>query len=73
MPSFCYAIAFFLQLLAISKVGQSKTALLLYTEPVVAIFVATIFLKEMLNIFQLLGALIVIISLMFATFRTNKI
>ena len=72
IPSFCYAIAFFLQLLAIPKIGQSRTALLLYTEPVVAILGATILLNETLNIYQSLGAIIVISSLIYATYQTNK-
>ena len=72
IPSFCYAIAFFLQLLAIPKIGQSRTALLLYTEPVVAILGATILLNETLNIYQSLGAGIVISSLIYATYQTNK-
>ena len=72
IPSFCYAIAFFLQLLAIPKIGQSRTALLLYTEPVVAILGATILLNETLNIYQSLGAIIVISSLIYATSQTNK-
>ena len=71
IPSFCYAIAFFLQLLAIPKIGQSRTALLLYTEPVVAILGATILLNETLNIYQSLGAIIVISSLIYATYQTN--
>ena len=72
IPSLCYAVAFFLQLLAIPRIGQSKTALLLYTEPIVTIFMATVLLKEVLNFYQLLGAVIVISSLIFATYQTNK-
>ena len=68
----CYAIAFFLQLLAIPKIGQSKTALLLYTEPIVAVLASIILLKEVLNSYQSLGAIIVISSLVFATYQTNK-
>ena len=37
IPSFSYAIALFLQLLAIPRIGQSNTALFLYLEPIVAI------------------------------------
>ena len=72
IPSLCYAVAFFLQLLAIPRIGQSKTALLLYTEPIVTILTATVLLKEVLNFYQLLGAVIVISSLIFATYQTNK-
>ena len=72
IPSLCYAIAFFLQLLAIPKIGQSRTALLLYTEPVVAILSATILLNEILNMYQSLGAIIVISSLIYATYKSNK-
>jgi drug/metabolite transporter (DMT)-like permease len=72
IPSLCYAIAFFLQLLAIPKIGQSRTALLLYTEPVVAILSATILLNETLNMYQSLGAIIVISSLIYATYKSNK-
>jgi drug/metabolite transporter (DMT)-like permease len=72
IPSFCYAVAFFLQLSAIPRIGQSKTALLLYTEPMIAVLAAIVLLKEVLNFFQSLGAIIVISSLIFATYNTNK-
>tara|TARA_B110000196_G_scaffold307650_1_gene307502 strand:- start:248 stop:1111 length:864 start_codon:yes stop_codon:yes gene_type:complete len=72
ISSFCYAIAFFLQLSAIPRIGQSKTALLLYTEPIVAVLTSIILLKEILNLYQSLGAIIVISSLIFATYQTNK-
>ena len=72
IPSLCYAIAFFLQLLAIPRIGQSKTALLLYAEPIVTILMATFLLKELLNFYQLFGAVIVISSLIFATYQINK-
>ena len=72
VASLCYAIAFFLQLSAIPRIGQSKTALLLYGEPIVTILTATILLKEKLNLYQSLGAVIVIGSLLFATYKTNK-
>lgn len=72
ISSFCYAIAFFLQLSAIPRIGQSKTALLLYTEPIIAVLASIILLKEILNLYQFLGAIIVIGSLLFATYQTNK-
>jgi len=72
IPSFCYAVAFFLQLSAIPRIGQSKTALLLYTEPMIAVLAAIVLLKEVLNFFQSLGVIIVISSLIFATYNTNK-
>ena len=72
ISAFCYAIAFFLQLLAIPRIGQSKTALLLYTEPIVAVLASIFLLKEVLNLYQSMGAIIVISSLIFATYQTNK-
>ena len=72
ISSFCYAIAFFLQLSAIPRIGQSKTALLLYTEPTVAVLASIFLLKEVLNLYQSLGAIIVIGSLIFATYQTSK-
>ena len=72
ISAFCYAIAFFLQLFAIPNIGQSKTALLLYSEPIVAVFASIVLLKELLNFYQSLGAIIVIASLIFATYQTNK-
>ena len=63
---------FFLQLLAIPKIGQSKTALLLYTEPIVAVLASIFLLKEVLNTYQSLGAILVISSLVFGTYQTNK-
>ena len=73
IPSLCYAVAFFLQLSAIEKIGQSKTALFLYMEPVVTILGATILLNETLNFYQSIGAIIVISSIIYATYHTNKI
>ena len=72
ISSFCYAIAFFLQLSAIPRIGQSKTALLLYTEPTVAVLASIFLLKEVLNFYQTVGAIIVVSSLIFATYLTNK-
>ena len=72
ISSFCYSIAFFLQLLAIPRIGQSKTALLLYAEPITAVLASIILLKEVLNFYQSLGAFLVISSLIFATYHTNK-
>ena len=72
ISSFCYAIAFFLQLSAIPRIGQSKTALLLYTEPTVAVLASIFLLKEILNLYQSLGAIIVISSLIYATYQTSK-
>ena len=67
IASFCYAIAFFLQLLAIPRIGQSKTALLLYIEPIVAILSAIFLLNESFNNYQIFGAVIVISCLAYAT------
>ena len=72
IPSFSYAIALLLQLLAIPKIGQSNTALFLYLEPVVAIIGAVILLQETLNTYQLFGSIIVLISLALATYLTEK-
>ena len=67
-----YTIAFILQLFAIQQIGQSRTALLLYIEPVVGILGATILLSEMLNNFQVLGVFIVIFSLISGTYESKK-
>jgi drug/metabolite transporter (DMT)-like permease len=72
IASFCYTIAFFLQLLAIPRIGQSKTALLLYAEPIVAILSAIYLLDESLNNYQIFGAVLVLSSLAFATYITQK-
>ena len=72
IPSISYAIALFLQLLAIPRIGQSNTALFLYLEPVVAIIGAVILLKETLNNYQLFGAIVVLSSLALATYLIEK-
>ena len=72
IASFSFAIALFLQLLAIPKIGQSNTALFLYLEPVVAIIGAVILLNETLNNYQLSGAIVVLSSLALATYLTGK-
>ena len=72
IPSCSYAIALFLQLLAIPKIGQTNTALFLYLEPITGIFGAVLILNEKLTSMQLLGIVIVLISLATSTFVTRK-
>ena len=73
IPSFSYAIALFLQLLAIPRIGQTNTALFLYLEPITGIFGAVLILNEQLSSMQLLGTAIVLISLAASTFVTRKV
>jgi len=72
IPSCSYAIALFLQLLAIPRIGQTNTALFLYLEPITGIFGAVLILNEKLTSIQLLGTAIVLISLAASTFVTRK-
>ena len=72
IPSCSYAIALFLQLLAIPRIGQTNTALFLYLEPITGIFGAVLILNEQLTSIQLLGTAIVLISLAASTFVTRK-
>ena len=72
IPSFSYAIALFLQLLAIPIIGQTNTALFLYLEPITGIFGAVIILNENLSPIQLLGTVIVLLSLASSTFVTRQ-
>ena len=72
IPSCSYAIALFLQLLAIPRIGQTNTALFLYLEPITGIFGAVLILNEELTSIQLLGTAIVLISLAASTFVTRK-
>ncbi|MDC6447794.1 DMT family transporter [Alphaproteobacteria bacterium] len=72
IPSCSYAIALFLQLLAIPKIGQTNTALFLYLEPITGIVGAVILLNETLNFMQWIGTAIVIISLTASTYVTRK-
>ena len=72
IPSACYCLAFLSQLYAIPRIGQSNTALFLYLEPVVGVLGAVYFLDEILTFSQLVGAVVVIISLLLATYYTNK-
>ena len=73
IPSCSYAIALFLQLLAIPRIGQTNTALFLYLEPITGIFGAVLILNEKLSCIQLLGTAIVLVSLAASTFVTRKI
>jgi drug/metabolite transporter (DMT)-like permease len=73
IPSCSYAIALFLQLLAIPRIGQTNTALFLYLEPITGIFGAVLILNEQLSSIQLLGTAIVLVSLAASTFVTRKI
>ena len=72
IPTLSYTIAFFLQLLAIQQIGQSRTALLLYIEPVIGIIGATILLNEELNQNQIFGICIVILSLILGSYSSEK-
>ena len=73
IPSCSYAIALFLQLLAIPRIGQTNTALFLYLEPITGIFGAVLILNEQLSTIQLLGTAIVLFSLAASTFVTRKV
>ena len=72
IPSICYSFALLSQLIAIPKIGQSYTALFLYLEPVVGVLGAVFLLKENLQIYQIVGAVIVILSLLSASYITSK-
>ena len=72
IPSCSYAIALFLQLLAIPRIGQTNTALFLYLEPITGIFGAVLILNEKLTSIQLSGTAIVLVSLAASTFVTRK-
>ena len=72
IPSICYSFALLSQLIAIPKIGQSYTALFLYLEPVVGVLGAVFLLKENLETYQITGALIVIVSLLLASYISSK-
>ena len=72
IPSICYSFALLSQLIAIPKIGQSYTALFLYLEPVVGVLGAVFLLKENLETYQITGAFIVIVSLLFASYISSK-
>ncbi len=72
IPSVCYSFALLSQLIAIPKIGQSYTALFLYLEPVVGVLGAVFLLKENLETYQMIGASIVILSLLSASFISRK-
>ena len=72
IPSVCYSFALLSQLIAIPKIGQSYTALFLYLEPVVGVLGAVFLLNENLETYQMIGASIVIISLLSASFISRK-
>ena len=72
IPSVCYSFALLSQLIAIPKIGQSYTALFLYLEPVVGVLRAVFLLKENLETYQMIGASIVIISLLSASFISSR-
>ena len=72
IPSVCYSFALLSQLIAIPKIGQSYTALFLYLEPVIGVLGAVFLLKENLETYQMIGASIVIISLLSASFISHR-
>jgi len=52
-----------MQILAVKNIGSTRTSLLLYIEPLVAIISAILLLNETLTILQIIGTAIVISSL----------
>ncbi len=70
--SLFYCIAFYSQLFAVNNMGSARTALLLYLEPIVAIFSAIILLNETLSILQITGIGLVITSLILTTRQIQK-
>ncbi|MBI28396.1 MAG: hypothetical protein CFH21_00959 [Alphaproteobacteria bacterium MarineAlpha5_Bin11] len=71
--SFCYCAAFYSQLLAVKSIGSTRTSLLLYGEPIIAIISAIILLDESLTGVQLFGAAIVIFSLVITSRKYNLV
>lgn len=69
--SLFYTIAFLAQLVAVKNIGSTKTSLLLYLEPLVAIISAIILLNEILSLSQIIGTIIVFFSL-FLSSKTMK-
>lgn len=67
IAALCYCIAFYVQLIAVKNIGSSKTSLLLYLEPLVAIVSAVILLKESLSATQIIGTSIVILAIIVTT------
>ena len=63
---------FAILILLLIKFLESNTALFLYLEPIVAIVGAVILLKETLNNYQIMGAIIVLSSLTLATYLNKK-
>ena len=73
IAALCYCIAFYVQLIAVKNIGSSKTSLLLYLEPLVAIVSAVILLKESLSTIQIIGTSIVIIAIIITTQNFREI
>ena len=70
--SLFYCVAFYSQLFAVNNMGSARTALLLYMEPIVAIFSAIILLNETLSMIQIIGVGLVITSLILTTRRIKN-
>ena len=66
----CYCLAFYMQILAVKKIGSTRTSLLLYIEPLVAIVSAILLLNETLTILQIIGTIIVISSLIVTSMKS---
>ena len=71
--SLCYCMAFYSQLFSVKYIGSTRTSLLLYMEPIVAIISAIILLNEILSFIQITGICIVIISLILTTKSYDEI
>lgn len=58
----CSVIAFFLSNIAISKIGVNRTASFIGISTVVSIVAGALILKENFSVYQLIGAIVIIMG-----------
>lgn len=67
----CSVIAFFLSNMAISRIGLNRTASFIGISTVVSILAGALVLQESFTVYQMVGAIVIIIGVYVANFKAN--
>jgi drug/metabolite transporter (DMT)-like permease len=68
---FCTLFAFFVQNYAVRKISPTKVSLLMGSEPLFGAMFAMLWLGEDFTILQLIGGILILVSVIFASLQNN--
>ena len=69
----CSIIAFFLSNMAIAKIGVNRTSSFIGIATAVSIAAGAVLLKETFSIYQIIGAVVIIIGVYVANVKTKQV